>query len=175
MHDNIRNSWLLRQYEEGMNLAANSDILDLAPLEGSPPDRYLARYHCRGIVSSAGAVDIVDEHMVVIYFPAQYLRTKCEPGLVVTWLGPREIFHPNIRHHFCCPGDIPPGMSLYTLLCQIYQMISFQRYTTLEYDALNAEACRWARQNQHRFPVDQRRSLLRAGAVIATASEGAGT
>jgi hypothetical protein len=51
-------------------------------------------------------------------------------------------------------------MTLLSLLQQLYQMITWQRFTPREDDALNREACAWARKNMHRFPVDPRRSML---------------
>ena len=40
--DPVFDSFLARQYQEGMALAAGSDLLELFPLDGMPPSRYSA-------------------------------------------------------------------------------------------------------------------------------------
>ena len=159
MHDEIREAWLQQQFHEAMSCARHSDILDLAPVGGKPPYRYLARFRCAGLALVDDAVTVIDEHLVGIRFPADYQRTSCDPGQVLTWLEPVAAFAPNIRAPFCCVGHIPPGMPLLSLLQQLYQMISWQRFTPDEGDALNPRACRWARLNLDRLPIDRRRSL----------------
>jgi len=57
-------------------------------------------------------------------------------------------------------GHIDPGTSLVQLLEQCFDIITYNKVTMLESDALNHEACTWARNNKHRFPLD-RRSLKR--------------
>jgi len=159
MEDTIRQSWLQEQYNEAMAFSRRSDVLSLAPVAGTPPYKYVARFECKGLIKTGKGIGIGDEHVVGIFFPQEYLRASCNPGQVLTWLGPQEEFHPNIRPPFCCVGHILPGMSLLSLLFQLYQMITWQRYTVDERDALNPEACRWARQNMQRLPIDTRRSM----------------
>ena len=94
---------------------------------------------------------------VGIWFPSDYLR-RAEPWEVLTWLGPRRVFHPNIsdRMPVICVGRLAPGTWLVDLLYQVFEIISYQKVTMREDDALNPAACAWARENQHRFPVDRR-------------------
>ena len=40
------------------------------------------------------------------------------------------------------------------LLYQCYEVIGYSKVTMD--DSLNDEACRWARENQHRFPIEHR-------------------
>jgi hypothetical protein len=173
MADVIRAAWLATQYEEAMSFAQRSDVLSLAPVAGAPPCRYIARFDCKGLVKEQEDVRVANQHLVGIQFPQAYLRAPCNPGQVLTWLEPEAEFHPNIRAPFCCVGHIPPGMSLLSLLHQLYQMITWQRFTPREDDALNRDACRWARQHLERFPVDPRRSMLNAAAELKSDDEGA--
>ena len=152
-------SWLSAQCHEAMSFAQQSDVLSLAPIGDTSPHRYVARFGCNGLAMDGDRIVVADRHLVGIRFPDSYLRESCHPGEVLTWLEPKTEFHPNIRAPFCCPGAITPGMSLLNLLYQLYEMITWRRYTAREDDALNADACRWARANLHRLPVDPRRSM----------------
>ena len=49
-----------------------------------------------------------------------------------------------------------PGTSLVDLLYQAYEVLTYQKFTSREDDALNAVACAWARKHMDRFPVDSR-------------------
>ncbi len=154
MRDVILESFLERQYAEASALAAASEILDLWPQD---LQRYLAHFHCRGLVRDAGGH--IREHngpfTVGIFLPADYLRAA-EPMTVVTWLHPPEVWHPNIAPPVICLGRMPPGTPLVDLLHQVYEIITWQRFTPNEFDALNKAACQWGRQHQERFPVDRR-------------------
>jgi len=161
--DRIYESFLARQYEEGMALAAASDLVDLRPVDGPPPSRYLARFRCKGLVRGAdGRVQEADRFEVGIWFPSDYLR-RADPWEVLTWLGPRRVFHPNISDWapLICVGRLQPGTPLVDLVYQCFEIVTWQKMTMREDDALNAAACAWAREHRDRFPVD-RRPLKRA-------------
>jgi hypothetical protein len=160
MTDEILHTFLERQYQEGMALAAASDRVDLVPLAGAPPQRYLARFRCTGLVQSAdGTISEADDFVAGIWFRDDHLRTK-DPLTLVTWMEPRGIMHPNIRAPFVCLGKVGLGMSLVDIIYQLYEIITYNK-VTLD-DALNGEAAAWARRNLQRFPVD-RRPLKRPG------------
>ena len=170
MRDPVLNSFLEEQQAAGMTLAAASDILELFPLDGaalvagSPARHYVARFHCTGLVrTAAGDVREADQFDVGIRFPTGFLRQPFDPPEVLTWLAPFEIFHPNIRPPFVCPGHLPPGAPLADILYQLFEMITYSKLTMKETDALNPAACAWARRNVHRFPLD-RRPLKRGAA-----------
>jgi ubiquitin-protein ligase len=175
MADKVLEAFLRRQYEEGVRLAESSDLLGLLALGGDPPRDYIAQFRCKGLVrDSAGKVDEADCFEVLIQFPPDYLR-RAEPAEVLTWLGPREVFHPNIsnRGPVVCIGRLAPGTSLADILYQLYEIISYQKVTPREDDALNKEACVWVRNNPDRLPVDsrplKRRTLKITGEVLCTA------
>ena len=147
-----------------MAFAQRSSVLSLAPVAGTPPFKYIAKFDCDGLIETNEGISVCDRHLVGIVFPEHYQRVSCAPGEVLTWLEPRTEFHANIRHPFCCIGHIAPGMTLLSILHQLYTMITWQRFTPVEGNALNKAACRWARENLDRFPIDPRRSMLDAKA-----------
>lgn len=155
--DHIYESFLERQFHEGLVLSDASDLLELAPLGKAPPAKYLARFRCTGLVKGPSGIEEADCFDVGIRFPPDYLR-RAEPAEVLTWLGPRSIFHPNIsdRVPLICVGRFGPGTSLVDLLYQIYEVISYQNVKMREDDAMNHEACAWARRHRGRLPVDRR-------------------
>ena len=158
MSDPIREAFLLRQYEDGMALARASDLLHLEPLGTVPYDRYVAEFRCKGLVRAHGGdVQEADRFLIGIWFPSDYLR-RADPWQVLTWLGPRHVFHPNISDvaPFICVGRLLPGSTLVDLLYQCFEIITYKKVTMREDDALNRQACAWAREHQHRFPIDSR-------------------
>jgi hypothetical protein len=163
MTDRILASFLERQLEEGMALAAESDLFELLPVEPPYPQRYVVIYRCRGLIlNAAGLVAEADRFMIGIKFPDDYLLTA-DPFTVLTWLGPQGAWHPQIRPPFLCIGRLFPGTPLVDILYRAFEVITFNRVTMREDDALCQPACSWARRNGHRFPVDTR-PLKRPGA-----------
>jgi hypothetical protein len=151
--DEILNLFLRTQRDEGMRLAAESDLVELAAIDDR---RYVATYSCNGLVRDGnGDVHEHDHFGVGIRFPDDYLRSA-NPGEILTWLGPNEIWHPNIGPPFICLGTIVPGTPLVDLLHRCFEVITFENVTMREDDALNQPACAWARRNRDRFPVDTR-------------------
>jgi hypothetical protein len=173
MRDLILDGFLRRQHEEGLALARASDLLELFPGPGDPPDQYIARFRCKGLVRSPdGVVSEADRFEVGIWFPSDYLVCP-NPSVVLTWFGPRDVFHPNILPPFICVGRMAPGLPLVDLLYQCFDMISGAKVTMREDDALNRDACAWARRNLERFPVDRRPLKRRALALrLATPDRG---
>jgi hypothetical protein len=164
--DKIYEAFLRRQGEEGAELAAASDVLEIAPLAAPPADRFVARFHCATLVrDERGEVREADHFDVGIWFPSDYLR-RVNPFQVVTWLAPADAFHPNIKPPFVCLGRLAPGMSLIDILYQAYEVGTGNKLTVSEDDALNWDACAWARRHMDRFPVD-RRPLKRGAADFA--------
>jgi hypothetical protein len=173
--DLVLEGFLARQREAGSALAQESDLLDLVPLDGPPTQRYRAKFSCRGLIRSPdGEIREADHFEVGIWFPADYLR-RVEPLEVLTWLGPRQIHHPNIsdRVPLICVGRFGPGTALVDLLYMCFEVITYQKVTMREDDALNHDACVWARQHQHLFPVDRRplKRRVRGHASRATGVE----
>ena len=173
MNDPILEAFLRRQLSQGLELAGQSDLLDLMPVssDGRVPDHYFARFHCKGLVRlDTGEVAEASEFHVGIWFPSDYLR-HVEPAQVLTWLDPPQIFHPNIRAPAICAGRIVPGTELVDLLYQVFEMITYQNWAP--HDPLNPAAAQWARNHQDLFPVDRRPLRRRKIAIaIQTVREG---
>lgn len=167
MQDKVFERFLARQHQEGMALAAASDLLDLSPMfsyDDAPPQFYLARFHCKGLIRAVdGGVAEADRFEVMISFPSDYLR-RANPFEVLAWTGPANIFHPNISANapVICIGRLAPGTPLVDIIYQCFEIITYHKVTMREDDALNREACVWARANQHRFPIDKRPLKRRA-------------
>jgi hypothetical protein len=156
MPDKILNAFLARQFEEGMALARESDLVELVPIGAHPPQRYLARFRCRGLCrGDDGQVVGMDYAEVGIYFPDDYLR-RTDPYQILMWLGPPNVWHPNIsdKAPIVCLGRLGPGTRLVDILYQLFEIVTYKKYATD--DALNHDAAAWARQNQDRFPSDPR-------------------
>lgn len=156
MTDRILHAFLERQYRDGMALAAASDLLDLVPIGPEPPQRYVATFTCKGLVKAPdGAIVEADRFVVGIWLPDDYLRAA-DPFAVLTWLGPRTIFHANVSDvaPFMCIGTLTPGTPLVDLLFRCFELITYNRVAP--HDALNRDASAWALRNMSRFPVDRR-------------------
>jgi hypothetical protein len=153
--DTIFQAFLERQHSEGMALAESSDLLHLQPLGPTPAQHYLARLRCRGLVRERGAIVEVDSFVIGVTFPEDYLRRKHSTA-VVTLLEPNTVWHPNIRGPAVCLGHMPGGTTLVDILYQVFEIITYNKVTMREDDALNREACSWTRNNLDRFPIDKR-------------------
>jgi hypothetical protein len=172
MSDPIYTAFLERQYRQGMELAAETDLLDLFPImDGhSPPCRFVAAFHCVTLVrQDDGTVSETTDSAVGIYFPPNYLRCV-EPQQIVTMLAPTNIFLPNVRWPTICLGHISPGSTeLVDLLYQTFEILTGRNWSSQ--DALDPMAAAWARNNQDHLPTDRRPLKRRKlGLVISNAS-----
>jgi hypothetical protein len=62
--DHIFRSFLERNYEMGMALARDSDLLELTPVAGNPPHKYAAEYFCKGLVRAPRRGSLHRAHLV---------------------------------------------------------------------------------------------------------------
>ncbi len=153
--DTIFESFLAKQCEAGLALAADSDILALLPLGPPAPRQYLASYAARTFAQSrSGEIALVDRFDVTITFHDEYLR-RPNPARVLTYEGPYRCFHPNVRGCGVCL-KLHPGMGLVDLLIAAYDLFTWRLYYVGD-NGLNGEASAWARrQDPSRFPTDPR-------------------
>lgn len=156
MTDRILASFLDGQLEAGLRLAADSDILALTPVGPPPVHRFLARFDCPTLVRDpGGAVREERGFAVGLYLGPDYLR-RVDPVSVVAWLHPTTVFLPNVRAPWLCMGHLAPGTPLVELLYQVHDIGRGAKLTVREDDALNRDACAWARHRLARFPLDDR-------------------
>lgn len=154
MTDNILKNFLIAQHSEVMSLAAASDILQIESEPVFPPQRYVVRFNCRGLVRTpAGEIAEAEQFDVGIWLPDDYLRFA-EASQVVSIFKPQGIWHPNAGGPFMCLGHLTGGTPLVDIVYQIYEIITYHKWAA--HDGLNPAACEWARNNQQRFPVDRR-------------------
>lgn len=165
MGDQILRAFLQRQCDEGMELAAASDILNLVPVRDQPPTQYIMEFHCKGLTRVDGAVSETAVFACGLNFPADYLRRVTNAAHILMWVHPTTVFHPNISATgpFICIGDIKPGTGIFELAYRVFDVITWKNFCACEQDSLNAEACIWARNHMSRFPVDERPLKRRPG------------
>jgi hypothetical protein len=167
-HDEVFAAFLSAQYEEGMALAGASDVFELQALEGPGSRHYVVTFHCRGLVSEGGEIREADRFVAGFQFGRDYLR-RADPIQTVVLFEPRGVWHPNVRAPFVCLGPIRPGTTLTDLIYRTYELLTYAKCTMREDDALNREACSWARSHRNDFPLD-RRPLKRSTKMKAGAS-----
>jgi hypothetical protein len=172
MTDVVFRDFLQTQLEEGLALAAASDLVEIIPSgsagTGMPPQRYRVRFRCTGLVQTErGEIAEVDDFAAGIWLRDDHLRAV-DPRYLVTWLAPRTIHHPNVLAPWVCLGRTGVGISLVEIVYQLHAIITYTK-ATLD-DALNGVAAAWAREHLHRFPVDRRPLKRRADVAPASAS-----
>jgi hypothetical protein len=155
MKDLVRDGFLRSMFEHGMAYAAQSDIFRLEPCMGDPPFAYACHFAAPCYVRRpSGEIALHEGGFTIgIAFPPDYLRLPVVPSqAVLQFIQPVEVWHPNVRWPFICIGRIAPGTDLLELVLRCYELTTFQRKANpTEWDALNPEACRWARS---RWPVE---------------------
>jgi hypothetical protein len=172
MTDVVFRDFLETQLEEGLALAAASDLVEIVPAgpagSGMPPQRYRVRFRCTGLVrTDDGAIVEADDFAAGIWFRDDHLRAV-DPRYLVTWLAPRTIHHPNVLAPWVCLGRTGVGISLVEIVYQLHAIVTYTK-ATLD-DALNGVAAAWAREHLPRFPVDRR--PLKRRAEVAPAAAG---
>lgn len=155
MLDRVVSMFLQRQRDDAMALTRESDLVTIFLVS---PQHFAVQLRCKGLVQiRTGEIATAAHFEFGVYLPSDYLR-HANAFEVVTWFGPGEIWHPNISNKapFICIGHLTPGTPLVDIIHRVFQIVAYQKVTMREDDALNREACAWARQNQHRFPIDGR-------------------
>lgn len=156
MSDRIIQGFRAHQYEDVTSLAKASDVVEILPVEGDPPARYIISVRAKGLIQGkADRIMEADRCDIMIWLPDDYLR-RAEAVQVLTYLGPsRRPWHPNIRPPYICM-NIRPGTPLVDLTYACFSLWTWDLYYTGD-NGLNPAASQWARnQPPGRFPVDRR-------------------
>jgi len=172
-HDRVFAGFLERQLTDAAALTRASDLVEIVPLAA---DRFHVRLRCKGLRRTDTGVVEGDRFDVGVWFPSDYLR-RASPFEVLTWLGPVDVFHPNIsdRAPLICIGRVVRGTPLVEIVYRLFDVVTYNNVTMVESDALNRAACAWARANRDRLPVDRRplkRRDIRFDAVTVRANGG---
>lgn len=166
MVDRILHSFLDRQHQDALALMAQSDLFKLFPFEDplGPPRLYRVEFLCKGLVMQPNHHIIEHQQFQVgIRFNDDHLR-RFDPTMV-SLFEPLNVWHPNVMGPAICVGRMTPGVQLKDLIHQIYEILTYQNWTS--HDGLNIDAMQWARNNQAMFPVD-RRPLKRRNLKLQT-------
>lgn len=152
--DKVFETWLQRQHADALALGAASDVVSLAAETGpSPPRRFIAHFDSPTMVRHDAEAMRANGFVVLFQFPPDYLRVVSDPAQVISLIGPRTLFHPNVAPPFICIGAMPPGTGLCELIYQVHEILTFHKFTPREDNALNRDACAWARHHMHLFPL----------------------
>jgi ubiquitin-protein ligase len=139
--------------------------------QGSPPDRYLVTYRCKGTVLEGTKVTISTRHTVEIILHANY------PSAAPKFRLRTPLFHPNFKHgdpnlQVCIEArNWTPREPLDDLVLRIGNMITYRNYNPG--NPLDAVAARWASENKHYFPLDDRPWITPADHLVEILETGA--
>ena len=125
-------------------------LIRIAGTAGMPPELYRFQYLIRGLyVAADGAILERNDHLLEVNLSLGYPRRAPQCRMLT------PVFHPNFDDSSVCIGDFwAASESLDDLIIRIGRMISYQEYNTKS--PLNGLAAKWAAQNSHLLPVDQR-------------------
>lgn len=151
MSFDIRETRLRNDYGRIRDLVDRSDLIHVRATEGTPPEKYLIRFTCKGVekVLPSGRPVYRESHEVSIYLHAEYPLKQPQ----LKWVTP--IFHPNIHvTGAVCIGAWWPAKTLDELLLTLGEMIQYKNFDPK--DPMNSRAATWALRNKGVFPVDSR-------------------
>ena len=110
------------------------------------PNAYMIKLRCRSAAMEDGKVNVADrEHVLGFAIPPDYQRKAYDSMMLLTLLHPHNLFGPNIKGHVLCIGPIAPATPFVAVIRRCFEVITCQRITMSEKDALNRDACQWAR------------------------------
>jgi len=138
---------LAAEYARVQALFKGHDRIHIVEAIGDPPDRYVIEYRLRGLVEEKGKIAERDEHRVRIELDPDYPH-KAAHLVMLT-----PVFHPNINELAICTRDVRAvEEQLWETIVLIGRLITYQLYNPES--PRNGDAARWARENAHRFPLE---------------------
>lgn len=148
---NIRQRRLQADYDRLRTLVSNSQFIRIDSVEGTPPEKYVISFSCRGVlgVDDRDQPIISEHHQIGVYL--HYTYPKDSPA--VKWLTP--IFHPQITKE----GAVDIGVwyaskSLDDVISYFAELIQYKTYDPQ--NVLNRKAGDWAANHRDLFPIDLR-------------------
>ncbi len=148
---------LQADWQKVQELTQRSSLIHIESTNGSPPERYVICYTCKGIArlnKKNGQPIYANRHYIEIILPAGYPFSEGISKPQARYLE-GSAWHPNIyADGTVCYGKWHTGQSLDELVLEIGEIIQYKNCSLK--DAANLEAVPWAKQHQHLFPVDNR-------------------
>ena len=141
---------LAQDYELLQRTFKDWPIIQISGTAGLPPEVYRFTYHLRGLyVAPWGDIMERNGHVLEVNLSLGYPRRAPQCRMLT------PVFHPNFDDATVCIGDFwAASEGLDDLIIRIGRMISYQEYNTKS--PLNGLAAKWAAQNTHLLPVDER-------------------
>ena len=127
-----------------------SQLVRITGTAGMPPEVYRFSYYIKGLyVDPTGHILPRTEHVLEVNLSLGYPRRAPQCRMLT------PIFHPNFDAASVCVGDFwAASEALDDLIVRVGRMIAYQEFNTKS--PLNGLAARWAAQNPHFLPVDDR-------------------
>lgn len=142
----IANNQLEEIFEETRQRFSNTNLIQIKPLEGTPPEKYEIQYFIKGLHKEDGAEPVeIDTHVVTISIPFGFphFPPSCTPN--------SPIYHPDFDPAAICIGDFwDQDKSLSDLIVYIGQLIAGENYSTE--NAFNEDAAKWYAENSSSLP-----------------------
>jgi ubiquitin-protein ligase len=125
-------------------------LIQMTGKAGIPPEIYRFTYNLRGLyVSPSGEILERNTHTMEVNLTLGYPRRAPQCRMLT------PVFHPNFDDSMVCIGDFwAASEGLDDLIIRIGRMIAYQEYNTKS--PLNGLAAKWAAQNTHLLPIDDR-------------------
>ena len=149
-----RDRRLKSDHEAMLRLQEESSIIRFSS-RGTPADQYIVTFRGAGTCRKEESQEVLirQEHTIWINLTAAYPRMIPE----LSWRTP--IFHPNVSASgVVCLGAYQtnwvPSLKLDELCLMLWDMIRYRNFDSES--PYNREAAMWARDHQHRFPLDHR-------------------
>jgi ubiquitin-protein ligase len=139
---------LQADYEQVVKAFTGHPYITVRASGGKPPTVYHVTYRVPGLrLGKRGTPEEIDRHEVVFQLTAKYPQMKPKCSIQT------PLFHPNFRNGIVCIGDhwAAGGETLVDLIVKVGDMIQFKEYNIKS--PMDAEAARWARANEGRFPI----------------------
>lgn len=147
----IRSRRLTAEFQRLQVIHNRRGLIAIEDSRGTPPDFYVIRYMCRGILRIEDGKPVYgNTHRVLIQLTSSFPTTQP----LMRWLTP--LFHPNVSEggEAVCVGSWFPAKTLDQLVLMLGEMIQYKNYAS--HDPLRVDASLWAMQNKHLLPVDNR-------------------
>lgn len=135
-------------FEETKLRFVDTNVIEVTPIAGAPPDKYEITYRIKGMhTDDTGELTEQDNHLVTINIPFGFphFPPSCIPN--------SPIYHPDFDPAAICIGDFwDQDKTLSDLIIYIGQLISGELFSSE--NAFNEDAATWYNDNENQLPFD---------------------